>query len=350
MVGHAVFAPKKFNMTDAILDFSIPDFQNIIRDNTSFVLTTHIKPDGDALGSEMAFAEWLLSLGKQVKIYNHSETPSNYYFLDRNTPIIEVFDAAKHSEIIRSSDVFFLLDTNDPARAKSLEKPLSEHKFPVLIDHHLHPKDFAKFRFVDTEATSTGEMIYRLITASIPTLGGTISQIAAQALYVAIMTDTGSFRFPRTTSETFRIAADLIDKGADPVVAYDKTYNTTKPSRLLLIGRALSSIEYHFDSRLAIQTITQKDIAESGATEEEVDGFVQSPLQIGSVVFSIFILELAVGWKVSFRSKGDKSAADLSQAFGGNGHFHAAGARLMDAQTLETLKTEIIAAASKQLS
>ena len=336
-------------MTDAIFDFSISDFQKIIRENTTFAITTHVQPDGDALGSEIGFAEWLLSIGKQVKVYNHSKTPVNYYFLDHTAPLIEVFDAEKHGDEIRSADVFFLLDTNDPARAKSLEPILVEHKFPVLIDHHLHPKDFAKCRFVDTEATSTGEMIYKLITASIPALGGEISQIAAQALYVAIMTDTGSFRFPRTTSETFRIAADLIDKGADPIVAYDKTYNTTKPSRLLLIGKALSSIEYHFQDRLAIQVITQKDIVESGASDDEVDGFVQAPLQIGSVLFSIFILELPTGWKLSFRSKGDKSAADVSQIFGGNGHFHAAGARLMEARTLETLKAEIIAAASKQL-
>ena len=192
-------------------------------------------------------------------------------------------------------------------------------------------------------------MIYRLITAGQKELGGAISKKAAQALYVGIMTDTGSFRFPRTTAGTFRISADLIDLGADPVFTYDKTYNSAKPSRVLLIGKCLQSLQFFFDNRLATQVIFQKDLKETGAIEEEVDGFVQFPLQVANVEFSIFILELNQGWKVSFRSKGNKSAAEASKHFGGNGHYHAAGARIFEKKSYEDLHKEICDVVKMQL-
>lgn len=336
-------------MNQTILDFDTVTFTSLIKRLKRIILTTHINPDGDALGSEIGFAEWLLSIGKEVHIFNHSHTPENYRFLDTEHPVVEIFDASKHEHIIKDADAFFLLDTNDPLRAKSLAPYLSSHKNPILIDHHLDPKDFAKERFIDTEATSTGEMIYRLITAAQKELGGTITKKAAQALYVGIMTDTGSFRFPRTVAETFRICAELIDRGADPVFTYDRTYNSAKPSRVLLIGKCLSSLKFFFDDRLATQVIMQKDIAESGAIEEEVDGFVQFPLQVATVEFSIFILELKEGWKVSFRSKGNRSAAEVSKHFGGNGHFHAAGARIFERKTFEQLHKELCDAVYLQL-
>ncbi len=336
-------------MNQLIQEFDTKKFISLIKGLNRIVLTTHINPDGDALGSEIGFAEWLKSISKEVRVFNHSHTPDNYLFLDKENPIVEVFDASKHEQIINEADAFFLLDTNDPLRAKSLAPFITSHKNPILIDHHLDPKDFTTMRFIDTEATSTAEMVYRLVIAAQKELGGTISAKAAQALYVGIMTDTGSFRFPRTTSETLRMSADLIDLGADPVVTYDKTYNSAKASRVLLIGKCLSSLKFFFDDRLAIQVIMQKDLKDSGAIEEEVDGFVQFPLQVLTVEFSIFILELKEGWKASFRSKGDKSAAEVSRHFGGNGHFHAAGARIYEKKSLDTLTKEICDAVFKQL-
>ena len=337
-------------MIENILEFNPARFIEIVRSNNSFVLTTHIKPDCDAIGSEIGLAEWLISLGKSVKVYNHSETPSNYLFLDTGHPLVEQFNKEKHEEEIHKADALFLVDTNDPNRSKSLEPYFSTHKNKVLIDHHLEPVDFADFRFIDTEATSTGEMMYRLITAAQKDLGGSISPKGAQALYTAIMTDTGSFRFPRTDSDIFRICAGLIDLGADPVVAYDKTYNQAKPSRLKLIGRTLDSLGFYFDNRLALQVITQHDLQEASADAEEVDGFVQLPLQIDTVVFSIFVLELKEGWKMSFRSKGNYSAQEVSTGFGGNGHFHAAGARVYENITWENLRMKLLASVEAELS
>ncbi|MFI5264916.1 MAG: bifunctional oligoribonuclease/PAP phosphatase NrnA, partial [Candidatus Kapaibacterium sp.] len=294
-------------MPEIIREFDTNKFISLIKVLKRIALTSHINPDGDSIGSEIGLAEWLMSIGKDVRVFNHSHIPENYKFLDREKPIIEVFDPAEHEEAIKDADAFFLLDTNDPLRTKSLSPYISSHKNPILIDHHLDPKDFAKMNFIDTEATSTGEMIYRLIVAAQKELGGQITPKGAQALYVGIMTDTGSFRFPRTKSDTFRIAAELIDLGADPVLTYNETYNSSRASKMLLVGKCLSTLKFFFDDRLATQVIFQKDLKDTASIEEEVDGFVQYPLQVASVEFSVFILELKEGWKVSFRSKGNKS-------------------------------------------
>jgi len=331
-----------------------PDFTrfiHLVSEHTSFVITTHVNPDGDALGSEIGLAEWLLSLGKTVRVVNHSKTPYNYEFLDKPNSIVEQFDAEKHSSVIQESDVIVVLDVNDPERTRSLETNLRSAKQPIaVIDHHLNPKMFATDYFVDTEACSTGEMILRLIQQAQPTLGGTISKKGANALYVAIMTDTGNFRFPRTDSEIFRMCADLLDLGADPVATYNEVYNTSPSGRLLLVRDALNSLEYHYGGVMAFQCIRQSDLRAANAEEEDVDGFVQMPFQVRGIMLSIFLLELKEGWKISTRSKEHVSAALFSQQFGGNGHFHAAGARVHELKTFDEMRQAIIDNAGKVLA
>jgi bifunctional oligoribonuclease and PAP phosphatase NrnA len=328
-------------MTNSTLDFS--PIIRLIREHDTFAITTHVNPDGDALGSEIGLAEWLLSIGKKVSIVNHSATPYNYIFLDKENPIIEQFDEKKHSGIIKEADVIFVLDVNDPGRTKSLGPVLLNSKKPIaVIDHHLNPKPFATEYYIDEDACSTGELIMRLITEAQPTLGGSISRKAAIALYAAIMTDTGSFKFPRTTSAIFRMCADLLDLGADPVSIYNEIYNTSPPGRLELIRDALNSLEYHYDGLMAYQCILQSQILAANTDEEDVDGLVQFPFQVKGIMLSVFLLELKEGWKVSTRSKDNVSAANFAQTFGGNGHFHAAGARVGEAHTLEEMKRAII--------
>lgn len=321
-------------------------FARLVRGHETFMLTTHVNPDGDALGAEIGLAEWLLSIGKQVRVINHSATPYNFTFLDESVPVVEQFDETKHADAIRNAEMIIVLDVNDPNRTKSLEKFLvhpSSGQTVIVIDHHLKPKPFASEYFIDTEACSTGELIMRLIAKSKPLLGGDISRKAAVALYAAIMTDTGSFKFPRTTAAIFRMCADLIDRGADPVHIYNEIYNTSPPGRLALIRDALNSLELHFDGRMAFQTILQSQLHAANADEEDVDGLVQTPFQVKGIVLSVFLLELKEGWKVSTRSKDDVSAADFAQTFGGNGHFHAAGARVKEVWTLEEMKRDIVA-------
>ncbi len=327
-----------------------PRFVELVRRNQSFVITTHVNPDGDALGGEIGLAEWLLSIGKTVRVINHSPVPYNYDFLEPSQPIIEQFELSKHDELLKSVDAILVLDVNDPARTRDLGPYLTTGRFVAVIDHHLSPKEFAAEYYVDTEACSTGELIMKLVTYAIPFLGGSISKKAATALYVAIMTDTGSFRFPRTDAEIFRMCAELLDLGADPVDCYDKVYNSSPPSRLLLQRECLNSLEYHFENRMALQIITQAQLASTGATEEDVDGFVQMPFQVRGIVLSAFLMELKEGWKLSCRSKGEVSAARLAQSFGGNGHFHAAGARIHSMATISEMKQQVIANAAQVMT
>jgi bifunctional oligoribonuclease and PAP phosphatase NrnA len=317
-------------------------FEKLIRENESYIITTHVNPDGDAIGSEVGLAEWLVSIGKKVTILNHSETPYNYGFLANGDPQVQQFDEAEHAAAIKAADVILVLDVNDPSRVRSLEPFVREGKNVAVIDHHLEPKDFAKQYFVDTEACSTGELIYRLYDEGKKSLGGAMSQRGAMALYTAIMTDTGGFKFPRTDAGVFRMCADLLDLGADPVVSYNEVFNTSPASRLLLMRESLNQLEYQYDQRMAIQLITQEALKSTGAEEEDVDGFVQMPFQVKGIVLSVFLLELKEGWKMSVRSKGDVSAAKLAQAFGGNGHFNAAGARFYDKYSPKEVKAKVI--------
>ena len=330
------------------LDYSA--FVELVRRTSSFVITTHVNPDGDALGGEIGLAEWLISLGKGVRVINHSPTPYNYEFLDSDNRIVEQFDEAKHDAMLKEAEAILVLDVNDPERTRSLGPYVRNAKFVAVIDHHLAPKDFAKEYYVDTEACSTGELIMRLFEQASPILGGSMSKKGATALYVAIMTDTGSFRFPRTDSEIFRMCADLLDLGVDPVAAYDKVYNSSPASRLLLLRECLNSLSYHYDERMALQVIMQAQLAATNATEEDVDGFVQMPFQVGGIVLSVFLLELKQGWKISCRSKGTVSAAQLAQSFEGGGHFHAAGARIHTSDSLEEMRRQIVERAGKILA
>jgi phosphoesterase RecJ-like protein len=141
------------------------------------------------------------------------------------------------------------------------------------------------------------------------------------------------------------MCADLIDLGADPVSSFEHVYNTSPASRLLLMRESMNSLEWHASNRFALQAVTQAHLKLTGSIEEDVDGFVQLPFQVSGVVLSVFLLELQHGWKISCRSKGEVSAAKLAQAFGGNGHFHAAGARIAEALSLEEIKSKVVTVA-----
>lgn len=325
-------------------DFSavIPLFQHHQR----FVLTTHVNPDGDGLGSELALAEWLLGRGKTVSILNHSPTPSIYRFLDYQQRITR-FDEQRHSGTIAQADVIVVLDTNQPARLRSMERSILESKGTrICIDHHLEPAPFAHHYIIDDDATSTGEIVYRLLIA----LGSSsLSSSIAEALYCAIMTDTGSFRYPRVDPEIHHIVAHLIECGADPVEIYHRVYEQWSPGRIKLLGEALASLQTEYDGRLAHITVTQETLRRTNTQEEDTDNFTTYPMSVEGVVAGILFLELGNGLKISFRSKGDIPINALAKEFGGNGHRNAAGARIHDV-SLEETRTRVIAAAAKYVT
>lgn len=319
---------------------------SILQRHKSFVLTTHVNPDGDGLGSEIAIEDWLLAHRKKVTIINFNPTPVVYRFLDsRNS--IQVFDPAIHEEIIKSAEVVFVLDTNNLDRLRTMKDPIAQSSaLKVCIDHHLNPAPFASKYLLDDNATSTGEIVYHLLRQL---EGETLSPQSAKALYCAIMTDTGSFRYPRVDPETHRIVAHLIECGADPVAIFQEVYERWTAGRMQLLGKALAEIDTSYGGSLAHLTITREMLRSTGTLEEDTDNFTTYPMSIDGVKAGILFLEMENGVKISFRSKGDIPINMLAQEFGGGGHMNAAGARIFD-RDLSAVEKDVLHAAKKFIS
>jgi phosphoesterase RecJ-like protein len=318
----------------------------ILREGEGLVLTTHVNPDGDGIGSEIALAEWLSGQGKEVHIINHSPTPEIYRFLDPESRI-QTFNPERDAETIASAAIIVVLDTNHPGRLGSMESDILESPgIKICIDHHLDPAPFAHHYLLDDDATSTGEIIYRLVTADRRSDPG---PRIAQALYCAIMTDTGSFRYPRVDPETFRIAAHLVECGADPVAIYSEVYQKWSTSRVHLLGEMLAGLELSEGGGLAHVTVTQEMLSRTGTTEEDTDSFTNYPMSVDGVLAGILFLELQDGLKISFRSRGEIPINELAKEFGGNGHRNAAGARI-ESGSLNEVRPQVLKAAQKYLT
>ncbi len=317
---------------------NIDTIVQLIRSHGEFVLTTHVNPDGDGLGSELALARTLEKMGKHVTILNHSETPDNYKFLDKNRKIIRFVPEA-HTTILQQAEVIFVVDTNQPNRLRSMEPfVLQSMAVKVVIDHHLDASDFAQHYLIDENATSTGEIIFRLLTALD---GKPFEKEIADALYTAIMTDTGSFRYPRTDPETHTIVATLLQCGTDPTEIYSNVYENWTPGRLRLLGEALDSLKTEYGGKLAIMICTRKMFQQTGTSEVETDNFTTYPMSVQGVLVGILINELENGVKISFRSKGEIPINELAKEFEGGGHKNAAGARLHDVSLTDAIKSVI---------
>ena len=292
--------------------------KNIIEENDSFLLTTHVNPDADAIGSEIALYNIL------KKLVNHSETPYNLVFLDQEN-VIQKYDKEQHQNLFDEVDILIALDFNRSNRLVSMQEAfLSSNKIKISIDHHPDPEEFVNFIFVDVNYSATGHIIYDfLITTKIVSLDYNI----AAPLYAAIMTDTGSFRFERTTAELHRVIADLLDKGVNPTDMYDKIYDNSRMSKIKLLGKALDTLQLISDNKIGYMYIKQSTFKKLGALESDTDNFVNYSLSIENVVMGMLFIELKDGFKVSFRSKGNIPVNKLASQFGGGGHLNAAGVR-----------------------
>jgi phosphoesterase RecJ-like protein len=298
--------------------------QELFQQNQRFVLTTHVNPDPDAIGSEVALAYFLKSRGKDVTILNHSAIPSNCLFLDPERFVAQ-FDPGHHADIIANADLIVVLDANQPERLQSLRPYVLQSKATKLcIDHHPDRQPFADLYVIDTEAAATGEILFDLF---LHCDADSVSKEIATALYAAIMTDTGSFRFPKTDATLHLVVAGLIERGADPVQIYHETYEQGSARRLQLLGNVLSTLQIAHGGRVASVFVTQEMFDKTGTTEEDTENFVTYALNIRGVQIGLMFTELADGIKISFRSRGNIAVNKLAQEFGGNGHKNAAGAR-----------------------
>lgn len=312
--------------------------KEIILNNNSFLISSHVNPDADAIGSELAFFYLLKKLKKNVRVVNHSRTPYNLQFLD-SEKIIEKYNEALHLNIFDETDVFILLDLNQANRIVKMENGFRNFKgIKVCIDHHQDPENTFDLLIDETSYSATGEIIYDFISKT--KIVEFDYNIAFQ-LYAAVMTDTGSFRFERTTYKTHLMIAELLQYGVSPLDVYDKIYNQFKFGRMKLLGQTLSSIQLDNTQKIAYMIVNQKMLEETNTCEDDVDGFVNYCLSIQNVVIGILFYELEDGLKISFRSKGNIPVNLLAKDFGGGGHVNASGTRLFNLK-INDIKDKVI--------
>lgn len=307
----------------------------IIEENNSFLLTTHVNPDADAIGSEIALYFMLKEMNKKVYIINHSQTPYNLKFLDVDNKI-EKYEPLIHSELFNNIDVIVAVDFNRADRTVSMKEKLDKVKgIKICIDHHQDPEDFVDYKFVDQNYCATGHIIYDLIIKTNLVL---LNHQTAYPIYAAIMTDTGSFRFERTTSEIHLIAAELLRHNVRPNEVFDRIYDQSKFSKIKLMGRALNTMKlYGKYNQIGYMVLTQEDFISTEAFESDTDSFVNYSLSVEGVKIGILFIELKEGFKVSFRSKGNIPVNQLAAEFNGGGHINASGARIFDSNITEMI-------------
>ena len=296
---------------------------DIFNSHERFVITTHLNPDGDALGSEIALAEYLKSKNKQVDIVNISSTMYNYRFLDPDEEII-LFDVGKHLQLIESAEVFIFVDISDWERMGELGQQLMRLDSPkICIDHHRKTGKFSDLDVIDESASSTGELIYDFLHHVKHTISGRI----ATAIYTCLLTDTGSFRFTNTTARTHDIAAELIRDGVNSSEIYEHVYESNSPNKILLMGLALTTLKFECGNRIAWFCITQEMFEQSGSDIWDTEGFPEIPRTIKGVEVSLMFTELEKNkTKISLRSKGRIIINQFAAELGGGGHNFAAGA------------------------
>ncbi len=308
---------------------------DFIQEHQHFILTTHEGTDADGFGAEIALATTIKSLGKTARIVNAALPPSGLRFMD-GEGIAESFDPK--GEALRGEFALILLDTADPYRIGSFGESLAQAALAVLIvDHHETPGAPGLSGYIDTSASSTCEMVYRIMVG----LGQPPRGKVATALFAGIVYDTGSFSYAHTEASTFEAGLELVKGGARPYDVHQALFESSSIGALLLQKRVLGSLELAFGERIAIQHMKEKDILESGAAWEDADPLVNIPLRATSVEVSVLFKEGGEGeCRCSLRSKGTINVARLAQAFGGGGHARAAGFKL--SRGIEETKTRLL--------
>ncbi|ADH86558.1 phosphoesterase RecJ domain protein [Desulfurivibrio alkaliphilus AHT 2] len=299
------------------------------------LVLTHIHPDGDALGSQLALGMVLRGLGKEVSLFGEAEVSHLYDFLPgANEITTELPD-------LDSFDCAVALDCGDAHRLGDNMTALLAIKPFLVLDHHAGHQEFGDQRWVDPHRASTGEMVYDLAVA----LEADISSEAAYCLYTAIVSDTGSFKYSSTTAETFRVARELVLKGVKPAEVAGKLFDNYSLARLRLFQRVLEGLSLHCNGRIAMISAPQRFFGETGAAPQDTEGFINYPRALTSVKVAAFLKEAEAGMvSVSLRSKGATyDVAKVAAMFGGGGHRNAAGFKRFNT-TIEQLSGELLRA------
>ena len=308
-------------------------------------LTTHVNPDGDGLGSEVGLVLLLRELGIEAVIANPTPTPARFDFLFRDVP-----KADKTSEAVktlRGADVIVVVDISDLGRLGMLSGTVAERGVPVAcIDHHTSPGTLPPGpRYVDPSAAATGELVAEIALANRWPLTGQV----ARALYVAMMTDTGGFRFSNTHPRTLRIAAELLETGLDPESIYLDVYANAPVGRPRLLAEALQTLVVEPEIGLGWVTVPPGAVERHGVTVDDLEGIVEFPRSVAGVRMAMLFREMSQGRvKVSLRSVGDVDVAAFAKPYGGGGHVHASGMSLPG--SLPEVQARVLEAARRFLN
>lgn len=305
--------------------YDLQEISNLLDSPTRISIVMHQRPDGDAMGSALGLYHYLIQLGHDVKVVTPTDYPANLKWLAGTEKVI-IGPEDPAAEIIRASDVLMCLDHNDLKRIEPLDQAAREVPVRIMIDHHKDPKEDFTYLFWDDTASSTAEMIYRLIVQR--GHQDKINQAIASCLYTGTLTDTGSFRFPSTTAAVFRMVADLVDAGASPGDTYEALYTNDEEKRLRLIGHALANRltvlpAYH----TAYIKLNKADVEQFNIGTGDTEGLVNYCLGIKGINLGVFMIDKDERIKMSFRSRGTFSAQQIALQFNGGGHFHASGGR-----------------------
>ncbi|MCA1589111.1 MAG: bifunctional oligoribonuclease/PAP phosphatase NrnA, partial [Acidobacteria bacterium] len=285
----------------------------LIENKDTFGITTHIKPDGDGVGSSLGLCWLLRSLGKSAEVLVHGEIPAAYRELPGAAEIKNVDSINGHY------DAVFVIECSD------LERPgiaNLKDQFTVNIDHHASSAHFGTVNWIDSTASAVGEMIYNLCKA----IGGRISREIAECIYMALITDTGSFHFSNTTDRTLKVASELIKAGVKPAAISEAVYNNYPWSRIELMRQVLETVKRDETGRIATMRQTLEMRETSAAVDGDNNGFVNIPLAAREILAVVYMREIGVDqFRVSLRSRGKINVAKVAERYGGGGHKNAAG-------------------------
>ena len=310
------YPDEKVSMTKSKYD----DFVKLVAGVQNVVITTHLHPDADGIGSQVALGIALCSMGKNAICVNERPLMERYKYLDPHN-ILMSSEQFKQKYKAQNVDLFVVVDTCSASRiGTEMEIISNDAKNFLYVDHHPAPKEIAAIHCIDTSMSATGELVANLIKA----LGIEYTKDIALPLYTAILIDTSSFRYPTVTGDTHRALGSFLDVGVEPPKAYNLIYGAKKLPYMQLLGILLSSARNTEDGRVAWVTVKEHDMNRFSVDSEDTHGFVNYLLVLEGIKVACMFRENGKHIKISFRSAGDIDVGIMAQALGGGGHDHSA--------------------------
>lgn len=322
-------------------------FKDLIKKVKNIIITTHIQPDADGIGSEIALCLALRQLDKNVICINEEPLLERYHYLDPQKCVLsyQQYNEEVHQGRLEQIDLFIVTDTNTLSRIGArLQTIVPNAKNLLFIDHHPAPKELAAIHCIDTSMAATGELVGNLIKS----LGIEFTHTMAYALYTAIIIDTSSFRYPTVTGQTHRLIGELMDTGVEPPEAYNKIYGTKELSFIQLLGTVLSRVKSTDDKSVAWLDLNEAELEKFHVDSEDTHGLVNYLLILDGIKVACMFRQVGEMIKISFRSAGDIDVGIMAQALGGGGHDHSAATMIEG--TLEDVIKETVPKLQRMLS